>query len=269
MSPAASPSGTPPKNPPPAMGRRLHHPPSSTHPHGLPLKRLRMGPSLVSVQLPPPAPMRQVADSLRFIAEYVSLAVEEDLTPVCKEICDPHPGTKRLFRQFAPKFNHKTPQPTPLLPVQVSAPFIFLRFIEDLEGLLEITVIQALLWVYPPASGIGQHVDQLALGEVVTTLSLAYDSLMDFGWGGGVTQPPTPSLFNSRGAPSRSWKGQHITVGCMEFEAKMCLPPGLASPYRECATTSPQTHQPPKRDLLLIVLPLPILLLPNHVLAIK
>ena len=137
--------------------------------------------------------MRHTPDSLRFIADYVSLAVEEDLTRLCKELCDPHPGTKRLSRQFALKFNHRTAQPTPPLPLQVSAPFILLRFIEDLEGLLEITVIQALLWVYPPETGIGQHIDQLALGEVVTTLSLACDSVMDFSWGGeGDTAPPPP-----------------------------------------------------------------------------
>ena len=176
--------------------------------------------------------MRHTPDSLRFIADYVSLAVEEDLTRLCKELCDPHPGTKRLSRQFALKFNHRTAQPTPLLPLQVSAPFILLRFIEDLEGLLEITVIQALLWVYPPETGIGQHIDQLALGEVVTTLSLACDSVMDFSCGGGGCHSPAPppSPFHSRGAPSWSWRGQRVTVGCMEFEARMYPPPGLASP---------------------------------------
>ena len=135
------------------------------------------------------------------IAEYVSLAVEEDLTRLCKELCDPNPGTKRLSRQFALKFNHRTAQPTPLLPLQVSAPFILLRFIEDLEGLLEITIIQALLWVYPPETGIGQQIDELALGEVVTTLSLACDSLMNFSWGGeGDTAPPPPLLHSTLAA---------------------------------------------------------------------
>ena len=149
-----------------------------------------MIPPLVCFGLPPPAPLRHVPNSLRFIADYVSLAVEEDLTLLCKEICDPHPGTKRLSGQFALKFNHRTAQPTPLLPRQVSARFILLRFIEDLEDLLHITVNQVLAWVYPPWSGIGPHIEQIALGEVVTTLSLARDSLMDFR--GGVRHSPPP-----------------------------------------------------------------------------
>ena len=190
---------------------------------GQPLKQLRMTPPLVRFQLPPQAPMRHVPNSLRFIAEYDSLAVEEDLMRLCKEICVPHPGTKQLSRQFALKLYHKTAQPTPLLPLQVCAPFILLRFIEDLEGLLAITVMQALLWVYPPGSGIRQHVDQLAVGEVVTTLSLAGNSFMNFSWeGGGVDTAPPPPLLHSTPAalPLGHGRGSGSTLDAWSSKRK-------------------------------------------------